>query len=403
MKTNSNNIVKKFTSKECFNILKELIVHGKASKDTYTLILLWLTGVFSYRQYAYLRTLSGGNIIARDINSNTDELIELTHEIILELITHKINRQGKKIGLRYKVSWDEIPITNKVTGEVQMLPIEGNEGRVVSFIYAAFKNILFKSLGKSYRGSVDYSSLYAIRKSKIMEDFHSAIKEETDTGIVTPEVIQNTINNHYFEGVHKSSGQSKFDILLYQYRYIYSLGYQKNFLELTEEIAQVGAVKQELDSLTSADIYRKILYEEIMSALNSEVMPKLNREFLKCFYGIPCFISIENISKSFIPDMVLFFDMYPEYKQVLKVKRISYSGKRRKVKWIDDNSIVDKSKLYSNSHEMLRKLISPRLEELQSQYSEDLSKAKDMVLSYDQPLGLGSDLYFSEMTSIGEN
>ncbi len=400
MDIKTDNIVRKFARKECFDILKRLIVDNKADQDTYMLILLWLTGVLNKRQYAHLRTISGGNIIARDINSNTDELIELVHEIIIDLMYSKINYAGKGIGLKYKVGWKEMPITNKVTGEVEMIPTEGNEGRAVSFIYTAFKYILSKTLGKNYRGEIPYSNLCNIRKTDEMLGFRARVEKEEDTGVTTPELIETLKKEGWFPGSHKDSGEDMFDIRLFQYRQIYALGTRNIFTELTNEIQVREAVSQELESLVSPDLHKKTLYEQIVSILNSNAMPKLNREFLKCYYGIPSVIEVYGVKKVFEPDMVLFFELFPEYKQILKVKRIFYSGKRRNVKWVDNESIVDSSQIYKESTAMIKKLIAPRVAVAHQKYQDDIDSAQDLVHTFNQPLGLGSDLHFVELTDI---
>jgi len=397
---NADNIIKKFTNKECFNILKDLIVHKKAGKDTYTLIMLWLTGLLNKRQYAHLRTLAGGNIIAKDINSNTDELIELVHEIIYELIKETVDYAGVKKGLRHKVAWDEIPITNKVTGEVELVPIEGNEGRIVSYINTAFRYILPKVLGKSYRGSVNYSNYNNISKKEEMIKFRERLLEEDDPGAVTPDVIKKLRLEGFFPGKCPESGEDMFDVRLYQYRNIYSLGDLRNFTALTEEIEMKGSLLKDLKALTSADKHKKFLYEQIITILNSDIMPKLNREFLKCYFGIPSIIEFDGTRKVFDCDMILFFELYPEYKKVLKVKRISYSRRRRNIKWVNDENIIPSSQLYKDSISMLKKLLAPAIDMTHQEYQNDLESARELIHAYNQPLDLGSDLHFIEMSEV---
>lgn len=397
----SLNIVKKFTAKESFYILKDLIVDKKASQDTYTLILLWLTGLLHKRSYAHLRTVAGGNIIALDITANTDELIELVHEIIIDLMYSKINPGGKEIGLKYKVGWNEIPITNKVTGEVIYKSIDGNEGRVVAFIYVAFKNILFKALGKNYRGEIPYSNLYNISKRPDMMAFRERVLADTDTGVTTPDLIRTLKAEGFFPGTDRASGESMFDIRLYQYRNLYSLGHRRNYTELTEEVDLKGSIVAELQNLTNPEGYKKAIYEQIVNILNSDKMPKINREFLKCYYQIPSIIEVYGKRKIYTPDMVLFFEMYPEYKKVLKVKRLSYSGKRRNIRWIDNENIVEQSKIYKESTQQLRKLLAPILDHIHQKYEDDLAAANELRHGYtDYLTDVGADLHFAAMTEI---
>lgn len=390
----------KFTQKECFDILKNLIVHKKANNKTYTLILMWLTGLLGKKNYAHLRSIAGGNIIATDINSNTDELIELVHEIIIELMYEKVNYGGKGIGLKHKVGWEGMTITNKVTGESEYKDIIGNEGRAVAFIYTAFKNILYKTLGKNYRGEVNYSNYYNISKRPDMIAFRERLIQEEDPGAVTPEVIEKLKLEGFFPGVHPDSGENWFDIRLYQYRNIYSLGNLRNFTTLSEEIETKGAVISELSRLTNPENYKKVIYEYIVDILNSTSIPKLNREFLKCYYEIPTVIELYNTKKVFNSDMVLFFEMYPDYKKILKVKRLFYSGKRRHVIWMDNNSIVESSKIYKESTTMLKLLLAPLLDKIHQKYEDDLDNAKGLTDFYKQPLDLGSDLHFMELTDV---
>jgi hypothetical protein len=366
--------------------LKDLIVHKKATNDTYPLILLWLTGLLNKRSYAHLRSVAGGNIIARDINSNTDEIIELVHEVIVELMYAKINHGGKGIGLKHKVGWEGMTITKD--GESEYKPIEGNEGRAVAFIYTAFKNILFKALGKSYRGEIPYSNLYNIRKSKKMEDLRARMEQETDTSITTVDLITKL----------KEEGYD--DALLFQYRYIYSLGSFKNFTDLSEEIELRGAIQQELSSLTDVGNYKKVIYDQMITILNSTSMPKINREFLKCYYNIPTIIDIYGTKKTYISDMVLFFEMYPEYRTILKVKRIAYSGKRRSVKWLNDENIIDKSKLYKESIAYLKRLISPTMDFIHQRYQDDLDCARGLSEAYNKYTQFGGDLHFIDQTDM---
>jgi len=402
MTQNTKQIVKKFTPKESFDILKNLIVGNKATQDTYTLILLWLTGLLNRRNHAHLRSVAGGNIIATDIRSNSDELIELVHEIMIELMYSKINYGGKGIGLKYKVRWDDIPTTNKVTGELELKPIQGNEGRVVAFIYTAFKNILFKALGKNYRGEISYSNLYNIKKHPDMIKLRERIERETDTGATTPELIAKLKGEGFFPGVHPESGESIFDIKMYQYRNIFSLGYWRNYTELTEEIDTKGSIIREVTNLTSPDNYKKFLYEQILLILNSTKLPKLNREFLKCYYGIPTVVELYEKKIIYVPDMVLFFEMYPDYRKVLKVRRISYSGKRRNVKWIDNISIVEQSRLYKESSQMLKHLLTPILDYVHQKYQDDLEMANELRCAYTEYLSdIGGDMQFSDMTNMG--
>lgn len=392
-RTNLNNIVRRFTAKESFAILKDLIDKGKATDETYTLILLWLTGLLNNESYAHLKAVSGGNIIVHDINSNTDELIELVHDLVLELMYHKVNELGKGIGLKYKVSWDCIPIRDKTTKEItHHLPIEGNEGMVVSFINRAFRNFLYKCLGKSYRGEISYSNLYTLKHTTRMIELRERLKEEVDTSITTPELIKKL----------KEEGYE--DATLFQYRYIYSLGSWKNFTEMTEDTMMRGSVNQQLENLTSTDNYKKILYEQMVQVLNSDLMPKVNREFIKCYYGIPSLVKLGRFKKIFEPDMVLFFEMYPDYKKILKVKRISYSGKRRNVKWVDKEDLIQHSIIYKESHAMIRGLLTPAVDSVHAQYSENIASANDILSSFNANTSKwGSDSYFNEMTDLTED
>jgi len=398
---NNNNIVRKFTSKECFKILKDLIVYKKANQDTYTVILLWLTGVMNKRRYSHVRTIAGGNIIATDIRANTDEIIELVHEIIYELIKVTTDNVNKKKGLQYKIAWDSIPIKSKDSEEISYIPVEGNEGRIVSYIHLAFlKYILPKTLGRSYRGSVNPSYYTSVAKREEMQAFRERLLKEDDPGAITPEVIKTLKLEGFFPGVHPDSKEDMFDIRLYQYRSIYALGDLRNFTTLTEDIEVKGSLLKDLKDLVNPDKYRKVLYEQIITILNSELLPKINREFLKCYFGIPSIIEAYGKVKIFDSDMVLFFELYPEYKKILKVQRIFYTGKRRSVKWLNDSSIIPSSSIYKNSISLLKKLLASRVDYVCQKYRDDLDSAQEIIHSYDQPLDLGSDLQFLEMCDI---
>jgi hypothetical protein len=233
-----------------------------------------------------------------------------------------------------------------------------------------------------------------------MQEFRERLIQEEDPGAVTPEVIKKLKLEGFFPGVHPDSGEDWFNIRLYQYRNIYTLGQLRNFTELSEEIEVKGSIIYELSNLTCPEKYKKFIYEHIVTLLNSSIIPKINREFIKCYYGIPCVVDIYGNKKVFTPDMVLFFEMYPDYKKILKVKRIHYSGKRRNVKWVDNESIVEKSKLFKESIRMLKKLLSPIMDKMHQKYQDDLDNARELMELYSEPVDMGEDLHFSEMTMI---
>lgn len=385
-----NKLSAYYTHKECYDILKSLIMDHQADNNTYKLILLWLVGLFNKKQYSHIKTLCKGSINIDDINKNTDEVIELVHEIILELMHSKDYPDGNGSGLKYRVNWDYIEVKDKKTGKMEEVQVQdGNEGRVVSYIYSTFLFILYRALAKSYRGDVSYTHLTPIKKSKRMQELRKRMESETDTGITTPDLIFQ-LKDEGFE-----------DELIYQYRYIYSLGYNKTTMELTEEIETKSAVLTELDNLVSPDKYSKQLYELILDILNSDKMPKINRELLKCYYKIPSVISVYGAKKSFTPSMILFFEMYPDYKKVLKVKRISYKGKRMDVRWVNNESVVENSEIFKESLTMLEQLLKPELAKFHDRYLDNISSARDLLHAYTSINSVGEDLYFKELTSKG--
>lgn len=379
-----------YTHKECYDILKELIMNHKADNRTYKLILLWLVGLFNKKQYSHIKTLSKGSISIDNINKNTDEIIELVHEIILELLHSKEYPDGSGSGLKYRINWDYIEVKNKKTGDIDIIDVhDGNEGRVVSYIYSTFMFILYRSLAKSYRGDVSYTHLTPIKKSPEMQELRARMEVESDTGITTPDLI------------HQLKDEGFSDELIYQYRYIYSLGYSKTIMELTEEIETRSAVIDELNNLTDTDKYSKQLYEIILDILNSHSMPKINRELLKCYYKIPTVITVYGKKKSFTPTMLLFFEMYPDYKKVLKVKRISYNGKRVDVRWVNNESIIESSEIFKESLSMLEELLKPELAKFHDSYLDNISSARELLHAYNNINTIGEDLYFKELTSRG--
>jgi hypothetical protein len=370
-------VVRKFTNIEAYDLLKDLIVKHKFHKDLYIMFGLWLSNLLNKRQFSYLKELCGGSINTTCFESNRIEYQELIQDIVLEFITFKKDPNGNIRGLVTKISWDKVPILDKKTKTISGYePLEGNHGKIVAFIKGAFINCLYKCLSKSYRGDVNYSNLYTSKKlSKGKETELSRLKErmtdETDTSITTLELI----NKLKLEGFS--------DVVMFQYRYVYSLGNHKAFTELTDEIIIRASIIKEIKELASTDKYKLLVYEELFNILNSKLMPKINREFLKCYYGIPTVINFWEVKKFFNNDMAFFFEQYPEYKQVFKVKRVSYAGGRRVVTSYDKSEIIKESMLYKESHTMLKELLRERLLHLQDSYSNDLCDVNTLIKGLD--------------------
>jgi len=82
--------------------------------------------------------------------------------------------------------------------------------------------------------------------------------------------------------------------------------------------------------------------------------------------------------------MLIFFEQYPEYKQVFKVKRISYAGGRKIVSSADKDSIIKESSLYKESIQMLKAIISPRLAEIRDTYGSDIVDSRSLFSGMNQ-------------------
>jgi len=396
---NDFKIVKRFTNIEAYELLKDLIVRHKFHKDLYIMFGLWLSNLINKKQFSYLKELTGGSINTTEFKQNKLEYQELIQDIILEFISFRRDPNGELRGLVTKISWDKIPIIDKATKEViRWDPLEGNHGKVVAFIKGAFINCLYKCLAKSYRGDVNYSNLYTSKKkNKDKETELSRLRtrmlEETDTSITTLPLI------------HKLKLEGFSDVTLFQYRYVYSLGNHKTFTELSEEIIHRASILKDIKDLSSSEKYKLFLYEELFNVLNSKLLPKINREFLKCFFRIPTVINFWEIKKFYENDMLIFFEQYPEYKQVFKVKRISYAGGRKIVSSTDKDSIIKESSLYKESIQMLKTLISPKLSDIRDTYGSDIVESRALYSGLNQPMydiqSYNSDtaldfIYFSE-------
>ena len=80
--------------------------------------------------------------------------------------------------------------------------------------------------------------------------------------------------------------------------------------------------------------------------------------------------------------MVLFFEQFPEYKSILKVKRLSYVGDKTYVRWTDKNNIIPYSEIYIESHDALKKVLLPKLQELKGKHEENIASANDIYLAF---------------------
>ncbi len=365
------NIVKKYSNLEAFNILKSLIKDRNVTKEVYTLIGLWLTGLLSSKQYAHLRTLTRSNINVFNFDDNTEAYKDLVQDLLLEFVSFKIT-ETKSMGLRFKVAWDFLDVKDDKGNVIGQEPVKGNEGRVLKYIYIYFLNILYKCLGKSYRGGVSCSNVSSIKKREDIVSLRERMMNETDASITTYSLIKQLRKEGFT------------DDTIHQYRYAYSLGFLKNFTELTDEIVLKGSIHHEIARLTASENIQKSIYEYIFKALNnhSTKIPLVYREFLKAYYNLPSSVIDSNgKTKVFESNLVLFFEQFPEYKSVLKVKRLSYVGDKTYVRWTDKNNVIPYSEIFIEAHEALKQELMPHLLELKAKHEENIESANDIYLS----------------------
>ena len=101
-------------------------------------------------------------------------------------------------------------------------------------------------------------------------------------------------------------------------------------------------------------------------------MSKVHAEFLKAYYKIPSIVKYQGKNKLYETDMFMFFEQFPEYKNILKVKRLSYAGGRRIVSYANSDLIYRESSLYKDAHKQLKGLLQPYIETLKDCYLNDL-------------------------------
>jgi len=352
-------IVKKYTNKESLHILKELLVHGRATNELYTLLGLWLTGLISKPQYSHLKHICNNSIDVFNIRNNHKDYQELINDIILEMITVKLDGMGEEKGYKHKISWDKVPM-KQPDGSFIYLQLEGNEGKIVSYIFRGFKQMLYKVLGKHYRGGISYSEIYQQKKKNTeLQRLRERVKDELDSGIMTFEMCQQL----------KSEGFD--DETMSIYRYAYSLGRLRSYTTLTEKVEVKHSLDKQVSGKEPAELMKKKIYDEVFNILNSKLMPKKHREFLKCFYEIPSIVVDDyGRKKLFTPSMYIFFEQFPEYNKVLKAKRIAYHSTRKIVKYVDNGHTLKNSKIFKESHEMMRALLKPRLISILGEYKD---------------------------------
>lgn len=383
--------VHEFTDFEAYTILRDLMENKKADKRIYVLICLWLAQCLKgsnnkrpkssrinkqvSNTHGILKHISGGFIHVNDYENNKEKFKELVHVIILHLISDHQAADGRMIGLRHKISWDTVPIKNDKKEIVELLPIEGNWGRVVSFIHTCVMQSIFVFLGALYRPGIKSSAVSYLKGNEKSKD--------RNQGKLTVQTLKERLKNEEDKTlrdndlIRRLNAEGYTDAVMYQYRMIHGTGDWMNYFNIPPDMLMDHYCNKQKEELSN-DNHTKEVYEEIFSVLNSNLIPLEEREFLKAYHELPCVSNVNGKTKMFNSSMPLFYMKFPHYKEILKVKRVHYVGSTSYVKYEGSPDLVKESDIYKRAHAMLKKVLEPRLKKILEIYEERECNSNDL-------------------------
>lgn len=301
-----SNFKKIFSAAEAREIIENLLKKRKSDARIYTLIGLWLSNFLTKSTFRQLRTALGGNvqIDVMNFHNNTDKVKSVIHFLISSLIEEKEVKPSKKT-----VEALNLDVNEKFYRSVA-LSVDWDtfkDEQILSYVHVATYYALFQA-GESFFRSPEVARLISPEMKK--PTFKEILRVSTEMGDMclnldkTIKAVQNL-------------GISDADI--FRYRYIRGFGDADVYVNLDADSESFKNYRSDLNNQSCSISIKQKIYNEIFAILNSNVLPRIERDAIKMVYKIPTASSTQS-GEEYILTPQQFFAIHKEQIKVLKKK-----------------------------------------------------------------------------------